>query len=262
MFEWLDDEIARIQTRRFHRVDGPASASARRTVRETGRLLPPSYVEFVRRYGRASLYRMPRLDLYWIRVLAPPLEAQSTSGDALIEVGGFDEQWVYFKEDLVTDHWGAESPVFEGSRGRLRKAAETFGEWLERRARTARKRYTKKEWAAILKGPPPFSLEEWAVVEARRQFRWRVVGVSEAGELRFEVTNGSDRRLPYLSVGIRSRVGGLEGGVWLPVGHIGQGETAVVEKETYKDLVAPEDVEAYALPDPEPEERDRYWEFR
>jgi hypothetical protein len=46
------------------------------------------------------------------------------------------------------------------------------------------------------------------------------------------------------------------------VGHIGPGQTAVVEKDAYRDMVAPEDVEAYALPDPEPEERDRYWEFR
>jgi hypothetical protein len=46
------------------------------------------------------------------------------------------------------------------------------------------------------------------------------------------------------------------------VGHIRPGGTAVVAKETYKDLIAPEEVEAYALPDPEPEERDRYWEFR
>jgi hypothetical protein len=46
------------------------------------------------------------------------------------------------------------------------------------------------------------------------------------------------------------------------VGHIGPGETAVVEKDAYRDLVAPEDVEAYALPDPEPEERDRYGELR
>jgi hypothetical protein len=63
MFEWLDAEIAAIRTRRFHRVDGPASASARRTVAETAGLLPPAYVEVARRYGRASLYRMPRLDL-------------------------------------------------------------------------------------------------------------------------------------------------------------------------------------------------------
>jgi hypothetical protein len=82
MFEWLDDEIAAIKTRRFHRVDGPDSESARRTAAETDALLPPSYVVFARRYGRASLYRMPRLDLYWLRVLAPPLEARAKSGGA------------------------------------------------------------------------------------------------------------------------------------------------------------------------------------
>ena len=38
--------------------------------------------------------------------------------------------------------------------------------------------------------------------------------------------------------------------------------TAVVEKDTYRELVSPNDVEAYALPDPEPEERTQYWEFR
>jgi hypothetical protein len=262
MFEWLDAEIGSIRTKRFHRIDGPGSESARHTVSEAASLLTPSYVEFARRYGRASLYRMSRLDLYWLRVLAPPLEAKSRSGDALVEVGGYDEQSAFFNEKLLSEKWGEESPVFVGSRGRLRKAADTFGEWLEQRARAARKRYTKREWEDILRGPPPFTPEELAVVVARRLFRWQVVGASEAGALRYEVTNGSSRTLPFLSVGIRSRTGRLEGGVWLSVGHIGPGETAVVEKDAYKDLIAPEDVEAYQLPDPEPEERDRYWEFR
>jgi hypothetical protein len=54
----------------------------------------------------------------------------------------------------------------------------------------------------------------------------------------------------------------LEGGVWLPDEHIGPGQTSVVVKDTYRDLIDPSDVEAYPLPDPEPEERSRYWEFR
>ena len=48
----------------------------------------------------------------------------------------------------------------------------------------------------------------------------------------------------------------------MPVGHISPGQTAVVAKDTYRDLLDPSDVEAYPLPDPEPEERARYWEFR
>ena len=80
--------------------------------------------------------------------------------------------------------------------------------------------------------------------------------------MRFEVTNGSHVRLPYLSIGIRSKDGRLIGGVWLPVSSIAPGETAIVEKDVYRDLVEPSAVEAYAKPDPDPEDRERYWEFR
>ena len=38
MFEWLDAEIASIRTRRFHRVDGPGSESARNTASEAAGL--------------------------------------------------------------------------------------------------------------------------------------------------------------------------------------------------------------------------------
>jgi hypothetical protein len=78
----------------------------------------------------------------------------------------------------------------------------------------------------------------------------------------YEVTNGADRHLPFLSIGIRAKHGKLEGGVWLPIGHIAPGRTAVVAKDTYRGLLNPTDVEAFPLPDPEPEERARYWEFR
>jgi hypothetical protein len=54
----------------------------------------------------------------------------------------------------------------------------------------------------------------------------------------------------------------LNGGVWLPVSTILPGETHIVEKDCYKDLVDPRDVEAFDEPDPKPEDRDRYWEFK
>jgi hypothetical protein len=133
---------------------------------------------------------------------------------------------------------------------------------IEARAARARRQYKRKEWAEVLRGPPPFTAEELGVVRARRRFSWRVVGVTRDGEIKYEVSNGSDRRLPFLSIGIRGKTGTLEGGVWLPVGHIAPGHTATVVKETYRDLIDPSDVEAYPLPDPEPEERSRYWEFR
>jgi hypothetical protein len=48
----------------------------------------------------------------------------------------------------------------------------------------------------------------------------------------------------------------------LLVSSVSPGETRVVEKDCYKDLVDPKDVEVFEQPDPEPEDRDRYWEFR
>ena len=131
----------------------------------------------------------------------------------------------------------------------------------------ARKQYKKSEWGFIENGPPPFTEEELAVVEARKRFRWQVVGVAPNGDLRFEVHNGSDMTLPYLFLGVRGKLrppnsGPLGGGARLPVGSVRPGRTATIEYGCYKKFVAPEDVEVFDLPDPGPEDREYYWEFR
>jgi hypothetical protein len=260
MFDWLEQELAEIRTRRFHVVAGAASTALREAVLTSPLPAPPSYVTFVLRFGNAKLYRMAGLDLYWLGVFAAPREVESRKGEPLLLIGGYDESCAYLREETVQP--GAEAPVYESTKGGIRKAADSFDDWLTARAARARRKYRKKEWAQVLRGPHPFTPQEMAVLEARRQFTWQVVGVTPRGEIMYEVTNNSDRRLPFLSIGIRGRTGKLQGGVWLPVGHIGPGQTAVVAKETYLGLLDPNDVEAYPLPDPEPEERVRYWEFR
>jgi hypothetical protein len=260
MFEWLDQELSEIRTKRFHVVDGPASNDLREAVLASPLPAPPSYVEFVLRFGNAKLYRMTGLDLYWLQVFAAPRDVESRAGEPLLYIGGYDESCAYFREEKLVA--GREAPIFESTDMRIRKAADSFEEWLAARAVRARRRYKRKEWAEVLRGPPPFTAEELAVVQARRQFAWRVVGVTPSGEIMYEVSNGSDRQLPFLSIGIRSRSGKLKGGVWLPVAHIAPGQKDIVAKYTYRDLLEPSDVEAYPLPDPEPEERARYWEFR
>jgi hypothetical protein len=260
VFEWLEQELAAIRTKRFHVVDGPASDEFRAAVLESPLPAPPSYVTFVLRFGNAKLYRMTGLDLYWMRVFAAPQDVESRAGEPLLYIGGYDETCAYLKEETLRR--GAEPPVFESTETGVRRAADSFEEWLTARAGRARRRYKRREWAEVLRGPLPFTAEELAVVQARRQFTWRVVGVAPGGEIIYEVTNGSTRRLPFLSVGIRGTAGKVQGGVWLPVGHIGPGQTAVVLKDTYRDLLDPSEVETYSLPDPEPEERARYWEFR
>jgi hypothetical protein len=203
---------------------------------------------------------MTGLDLYWLRVFAAPHDVESRAGEPLLYIGGYDESCAYLREETLGP--GAEAPIFESTQAGVRKVADSFEKWLTARAARARRRYKRKEWAEVLRGPPPFTAQELAIVEARRQFTWRVVGVTPSGEIMYEVSNDSDRQLPFLSIGIRGRTGKLQGGVWLPVGHIAPGQTAVVVKDTYRDLLDPRDVEAYPLPDPEPEERSRYWEFR
>jgi len=43
MFEWLADEMAKIKTRKFHLVDGPAAPELREAVEESDSGLPLSY---------------------------------------------------------------------------------------------------------------------------------------------------------------------------------------------------------------------------
>jgi hypothetical protein len=264
MFEWLVDEMAKIKTRKFHLVDGPASPELRQAVEASGWRLPPSYEEFVLRFGNAKLYRRSS---YWlVEVYAGPREAVSDDGEPLVQFGRTHTSLAYFKESLLVE--GSESPVFEWRHEQgVQQTADGFLDWLKAKCTWARKQYKKNEWAAIEHGPPPFTEQELAVVEARKHFRWRVVGIAPNGDLRFEIHNGSDMILPYLFVGVRGKLrpprnGPLDGGARLPVSSIRPGETKIVEYDCYKQFVAPEDTEVFDLPDPGPEDRLEYWEFK
>lgn len=183
----------------------------------------------------------------------------------LVHIGKTWTSYVYFKEALLVE--GKESPVFEYFQNCFRKTANGFEEWLRTKGRSARGRFKKKEWDAIEKGPLPFTEEELAIVEARNHFRWRLVGVASNENLVFEIHNGSTITLPYLSVGVRGRLrppnsGPLNGGAYLPVASVRPGETKLVEDDCYKKYVVPEDTEVFELPEPGPEDRKQYWEFK
>ena len=109
----------------------------------------------------------------------------------------------------------------------------------------------------------PFSSREELIVSARRAFKWRHVGFAPNGDARFEVMNNSSIHLAYLSVGIQGQGGTkLIGGVWLNVSSIPPGGRAIVQQDCYKDILSPEEMECFEEPDPTPETRDRYWEFK
>jgi hypothetical protein len=268
VFEWLAEEMARIKTRKFHLADGPASPEFREAVEGSGFPVPPSYRQFVLQFGNAKLYRRVNHynSYYLVEVYAAPREAVSNDGERLLEFGRTHTSLAYFKDSPILE--GEESPVFEWRHEQgVRQTANGFLEWLGAKCSSVRKHYKKKEWEAIENGPQPFTEEEQAVVEARKRFRWRIVGIAPNGDLRFEVHNGSIMRLPYLFVGVRGRLrppksGPLDGGARLPVGSIGPGDTRIIEYGSYKDFVAPEDIEVFDLPDPGPEDREYYWEFK
>jgi hypothetical protein len=69
--------------------------------------------------------------------------------------------------------------------------------------------------------------------------------------------------LPFLSIGIDDSDGLLGGGgVFLPVAKIKPGQTKTIAFDCYKDFVSPEQIKPFSLPDPGPEDREFYWEFR
>lgn len=264
MFEWLVDEINKVNTRKFYLVDGPVDNDLREAIESSDFPIPPSYKRFVLQFGNAKLYRQG--STYLVQVFAAPIETQSAEGEALLNFGRTDMSLAFFKSSFLLPK--SESPVFEWYHGRgLQKTADGFEEWLKAKCSAARSLFKKKEWKAIEKGPPPFSEHEKAIINARKLFRWRVVGIAQNGDIRFEVHNGSNLILPFFSIGVRGKLrppkrGPLNGGVWLPVSKVLPGETCIIEKDCYKDLVDPKNIEVFEKPDPEPEDRDRYWEFK
>lgn len=265
MFEWLEEEMARIKTRKFHLVEGPVSSKLREAIESSEAGLPCSYKEFVLQFGNASLYREG--SIYLVQVYAGPREVETVDGEALIHFGRTHTSLVYFKEDLLED--GRESPVFEWrypQKG-VTRSAEGFEDWLEKKCKWARRQFKKKEWKRIEEGPPPFTPEEQAIVQARRRYSWQMKGIAGNGDLRFEVHNGSSMLLPYLSIGLRDKRKAtedrsLDGGAWLPVSSIQPGETKTVDKSCDNKALPPEFIEPVSLPDPGPEDREQYWEFK
>lgn len=255
-FAWLVDEIGSIKTKRFHLVDGPAPDELRRAIQASAVPFPPSYCDFVFLFGNAKLYRQRAG--YAIGVLAAPRETLLSGNEVLYEFGHFDEWPAYFKLSLLSP--GTESPVFEGPN--LTRAAAGFLAWIETRSTQVRRRYGGRRWSQIVKGPPPFDSRELGIIQARRLIEWRVAGFDLSGVVRFEILNRSQMTLPYLTVGVRHRQGLFEGAVWLPISDVPQGQWTLVQKECYRSLASPADLEFFPMPDPNPEDREAYWEFR
>lgn len=258
MFEWLENEIREIKTAKFHIVDGPADIALKNAVEKCEVPIPKSYREFVIRFGNAKLYR--ELNYYKVGVLASLRDEVSKGGESYYRFGHYDSNSAYFKESELQS--GEETPIYEGGEDQICQVADGFETWLRKRCTAAKRKYTKAAWAKIIDGPIPLTSEEIKIIEARRKFTWRVLDVTPEQDFLIEVHNGSEAVLPFLSIGVRWKVSGSNGGIKIPVSNIPPGKKAVVRCDAYKEMVDPSKIELYSLPDPGPEDRDRYWEFR
>jgi hypothetical protein len=253
-FDWLREELLTIRNRKFHIVQGPSAKYGWR--RHGWPAQPPeSYSEFMTEFGAAQLYR--ELSYWLLRVYKRPIVRADRTGCEFLAFGGFGSGMAYFRR---SDLGRGAIPVYEtrGPSG-LFITSGSFEGWLVSKSRAARKHYTKTEWIEVLRGPDPFTPQELEIVAARRKYEWALLRVSGTARMTFRVTNHSDRRLPFLTIGVRGP--NLIGGIWLAVSEIGPGETRVVEHDAYQ-CTRPETQEAFAVPDPWPEDRERYWEFR
>jgi hypothetical protein len=219
--------------------------------------LPSAYKEFILKFGNAKLYRNARNDSYRIGVFAGPRQSTLGDGTRIYIIGWNDGASVYVKpvSDLT------ELPIFEFEEEPEEKVADSFEEWLAASCANARRAYGKEKWAEILRGPKRFTAEEKDIIEARRLISWRVLGIDADGNHIFEVTNAGCRALAALTVGVRSKDGRLNSAIRLNVLHIGPGQRDVLHRGCCKGLRPPEELELFALPDPNPEDRDYYWEL-
>jgi hypothetical protein len=257
MFEWLEREIAAIKTPRFHLVDGPADAKLHEAVIQSNARLPRSYKKFVLKFGNARLYRRAGNDIYQVGVFGGPREVMLTEGKRIYHIGLNDGASVHVKPVSKS----AKRPIFEFESGSEDRVADDFEDWLSASCAHARKSFGREKWEEILRGPEPFTPLEQEIIETRRQIHWRVLGIDEDGNHVFEVSNAGKRTLDVLTVGVHSKDRRLNGAVRLKIGHIGPGQTAVLHRDCYKDLMPSHELEAFALPDPRPEDREAYHEL-
>lgn len=251
MYEWLEDELKRIRWPGFHVVVACTEANA------LDPRLPPSYLEFVRRFGSAKLYRRDRH--YQLGVLCPP-EPSSVDGNDVLLVGHCTENDVAMRVEDVAR--GQEARIYEVIDGALEEVAFEFSDWLEACASDAREDYTAEEWGTLEQGPPPFTPEEDAIVKARREFVWELLGAGTGPKnaLRFKVRNSSNRSLKAFTIGVRHRQGEVEARLPIDVSAIAPGDEKIVDVPGYVTLPADE-VVAFDLPEPTPAERDLYAEL-
>jgi len=247
MYEWLNEELQEIGWPDFHVVT-PCRQPPERN-------LPPSYLEFARRFGNAKLYLAG--DYHQIEICCPPERAPIPGGEGL-RVGRWLSSDAFFKPSELAE--GREASVYEVTDGELEAVTDDFVSWLEACAAEAKEEYSEDDWQRLGQRPEAFTPDELSIVEARRKFAWTYLGGGPQNSLRFSIRNGSDRCIKALTVGVKARGGVIEARLPIDTPDLAPGEERIFEVPGYATLPS-EDAVVFDLPDPTPENRDLYAEL-
>ena len=260
VYEWLENEVSNIKMKTIHCLGSCLEDDELSVLLKNYPYLPSSYVEFVSKFGSAKLYKMK--SYYKIGVLCPPKKITFPDGEKLLMIGHFDDSRVFFKSAYMSSN--SESAIFEDDEEyNLEKIADSFDEWIIKRCEDAEKFYIELEEERIKNNSESFNDKEFEIIEARKKIKWQKIGFSPDGDVRILVRNESNLTLPFLTIGFRGKNPAIEGRIWLPISHVMPGQEDIVEHSGYKKHVSGEENrDFYHLPDPTPEEKDRFWEFR
>lgn len=251
----------KIKSRRFHILEPLQSDDLYYEGPQGLVLLTGDYAMFLGKFGYAKLF-LDHQDGTTLSVFPLKKFRRHICENGKVYVGfGFRSyQSVYFDEQELLS--AGCSRVYVVNKKVGREVASNFSEWFVEAYEWTRSKYSAAKWKKIVEGPKPFNDEEMHIVKARQQFVWRHVGFAEDGDALFEVENKSNRKMPYLSIGIQGRGGTiLVGGAWLDVSGLEPGEKAIIKKDCYKYVLQPSEFEAFHKPEPIPEKKDAYWEF-
>ncbi len=258
--EWLASEIQSARWRGFFATGRDLAQTTTFLSSDLAHRAPPTYVRFLSRFGGSNLYLRDNAFRIGIRS-CPQVVTFARSGEHFLEFGEQAGCSACFRMDDLAP--AREVEVAERRGLGLVGTGLEFGEWLRNAARKAHRLIGKRRWAQVLKGPIPFSGAETDIVQARRLFRWRVVGRAPDGKTIFEVRNESKMVLPFLTIGVRASDGKLNGmAIWLRTSGIAPGTVAQVAHDAYRKLLAEGQAIFEDMAEPTPEQRHTFWEFK
>jgi hypothetical protein len=213
--------------------------------------LSEQYAKFLRSHGEIRAFPSGRA--HRLHVRAQPRAKKTADGQELLEFGNDDGSPVYFLPD--------DERIYSIEDSEVDEVAGDFEEWLDGAFQRIHDQHSEHEWQELLDGAPPFSPEEQAVVAARRRYDVTIEGIEPDRKLRLRVHNGSDRKLPWLTVGVRASDPPLEGAVWLDVSKLDPGATTTMAVDAYGKMTDPRNIELLDLPDPTPADRSSFREL-